>query len=98
VRRFGAEAKSPPRAGEACFRLRILAVHEYRRILLRDPELPEELLGHAWPGAEARAVLTKLYRRVERRAEEWTMREFATSSGPLPPAAASYYTRFGGLR
>jgi phenylacetic acid degradation operon negative regulatory protein len=98
VRRFGGEAKAPRRAAEECFRVRILAVHEYRRILLRDPELPEELLGRFWPGGEARAVLRTLYRRVERRAEEWIMREFATSSGPLPPAAASYYTRFGGLR
>ena len=90
----GRRASEPAEA----FLLRVLAVHEYRRILLRDPELPEELLGRDWPGARARAVLADLYRKVAPRAEAWISESLETSSGPLPPPAPSYYTRFGGLR
>jgi phenylacetic acid degradation operon negative regulatory protein len=84
-------AASSPSA-ESCFRVRILAVHEYRRILLRDPELPAELLSDAWAGAEARRLCAALYRRVERIAAAYVL-----ESGRAPKPAVSYFRRFGGL-
>lgn len=43
------------------FFVRILLIHEYRRVLLRDPGLPDELLPADWPGREARAGTGALY-------------------------------------
>jgi phenylacetic acid degradation operon negative regulatory protein len=34
---------------------RILLVHEFRRVILRDPFLPDSLLPQGWPGHAARA-------------------------------------------
>jgi phenylacetic acid degradation operon negative regulatory protein len=38
---------------------RILLVHEYRRVILRDPFLPERLLLPHWPGRAARLAFDK---------------------------------------
>jgi phenylacetic acid degradation operon negative regulatory protein len=81
-----------------CFRLRVLAIHEYRRILLRDPELPAELLPELWIGAEARRVCAAVYRGVEASAAAFVRRSGEVSGCALPPPARSYFRRFGGLR
>jgi len=71
---------------EACFVLRALLVHEYRRVLLRDPDLPERLLPPRWPGAEARSLRRDLYaliREPARRHIEAVLRR----AGPPPDAS-----------
>jgi phenylacetic acid degradation operon negative regulatory protein len=85
------------RAPETCFALRTLAIHEYRRILLRDPQLPEELLPEQWEGRAARRLCAGLYRRLEARAAEHLLATCETSSGRLPPLSRSYRHRFDGL-
>jgi len=45
-----------------CFALRTLLVHHYRRILLRDPDLPAPLLPDEWAGTRARRLCGFLYR------------------------------------
>jgi len=82
---------------ETCFGLRTLAIHEYRRILLRDPQLPEELLPERWEGRVARGLCARLYRRLEARAAQHLLATCETSSGQLPPASRSYRQRFSGL-
>lgn len=67
--------------------LRLLLVHEYRRVALRDPALPPPLLPPAWPGAEARASAAALYRRLLPPAEAWLDEHGRAEGGPLPPAA-----------
>jgi len=81
---------------ETCFVLRVLAIHEYRRILLRDPELPAELLPEGWVGGEARETCAALYRLVGPRAVEYIAQTGETALGPLPAAADLYDRRFGG--
>lgn len=95
VARLEAGFVPPP---EVCFRLRVLALHEYRRILLRDPELPAELLADHWIGEEARRSCSALYRAIEVPAAEYARQSGETAAGPLPPPAKSYFERFGGLR
>lgn len=80
-----------------CFMLRTLLIHEYRRVLLRDPQLPEELLPAGWAGASARALCRNLYRLTLHPAERHLMSVLETADGPLPEAAAYFYARFGGL-
>lgn len=83
---------------ETAFALRTLAIHEFRRLVLRDPDLPAELLPADWAGAAARLLCRNLYRAVEQAAEAHLLARLETAEGPLPEAAAYYYERFGGLR
>jgi phenylacetic acid degradation operon negative regulatory protein len=53
------------------FAARILMIHNYRRIVLRDPGLPAELLPADWPGATARRLCTGVYARVAAASERW---------------------------
>ncbi|MDC7986074.1 phenylacetic acid degradation operon negative regulatory protein PaaX [Rhodoplanes sp. TEM] len=50
---------------------RVLLIHEYRRIVLRDPLLPAPLLPDDWPGAAARALCAALYRDLLEPSERW---------------------------
>lgn len=79
------------------FRLRILLVHAWRRAILRDPLLPEELLPADWPGAAARLLVRNLYRAVSGPAETHVARTMLTPDGPVGLPGASYWSRFGGL-
>lgn len=45
----------------ACFYLRSLLVHAYRRIVLKDPMLPVPLLPVDWPGPRAERAMAGLY-------------------------------------
>jgi phenylacetic acid degradation operon negative regulatory protein len=82
---------------EQCFVVRTLLMHEYRRTLLRDPQLPEQLLPHDWPGNAARLLCRDLYVVTQKDAESHLMSVLQTASGRLPEAAPYYYERFGGL-
>lgn len=60
-----------------CFALRVLLVHAYRRIVLRDPMLPRDLLDPDWPGLEAEAMMKELYCTLCWPAQHHVMRELA---------------------
>ncbi|MCB1748572.1 MAG: phenylacetic acid degradation operon negative regulatory protein PaaX [Gammaproteobacteria bacterium] len=79
------------------FRLRVLLIHEYRRILLRSADLPGELLPADWPGHAARALVTMLYRRVHAAASAQASAVLCDADGPLPPPGPELRRRFGGL-
>lgn len=82
---------------EDCFLVRTLLIHEYRRVLLRDPQLPEELLPSDWEGTAARLLCRNLYRLVTGKTEQHLSSHLETAEGPLPDASPSFYKRFGGL-
>lgn len=79
------------------FRIRMILIQEYRRILLRDPLLPAELLPAGWNGTAAYQLCRNLYRLVHAPADAFMTQEFETADGPLPPSSAEFYERFGGL-
>tara|TARA_R110002110_G_scaffold9055_5_gene44762 strand:- start:1845 stop:2777 length:933 start_codon:yes stop_codon:yes gene_type:complete len=81
-----------------CFIIRSLLVHDYRRVLLRDPMLPAELLPAGWNGNRARALFQEIYRRVWEGAEQHLMTVLENETGKLPPAPEEFYRRFGGLK
>jgi len=89
-----AETPSP----EQCFQIRILLIHEYRRILLRDPNLPDQLLPGDWAGHAARQLCSNIYRKVWQDAEQHLDQILETAEGPLPPPNGGFYKRYGGLR
>ncbi len=82
---------------QQCFMARILLLHEYRRILLRDPQLPEELLPGDWEGRAARQLCSNIYRKIWKAAEQHLDDMLETAEGPLPQPMASFYKRYGGL-
>ncbi|MBI1733098.1 MAG: hypothetical protein HYR49_10095 [Gammaproteobacteria bacterium] len=76
---------------------RTLLIHEYRRILLHDTDLPDELLPADWPGREAFDLTATLYRQVQQGAVQYLRREMQSLNGSLPAPNREYYGRFGGL-
>lgn len=81
---------------EQCFVVRTLLMHEFRRALLRDPQLPGELLPRDWPGNAARELCRELYVLTRKQAESHLMSVLETASGRLPEVAPYFYERFGG--
>lgn len=79
------------------FVMRTLLIQEYRKILLRDPKLPAELLPPGWHGDEAYRLCRDSYRRLHVPADEYLSSVVETQSGDLPPPDDDYRLRFGGL-
>lgn len=79
---------------ESTFLLRILLIHDYRRLLLRDPELPDVLLSADWPGQQARVLCKELYRRLLAPSERHLDSHLQLASGQTPEAAPFLLERF----
>ncbi len=94
---FKALKKSRTCDGRVAFQIRTLLIQEYRRILLRDPLLPTEMLPAGWHGTAAYQLCRDLYQLVRKPADEYMTGELETADGPLPPPAAEFFDRFGGL-
>jgi phenylacetic acid degradation operon negative regulatory protein len=82
---------------EQCFVLRELLIHEFRRVQLRDPQLPEMLLGKKWPGHTARELCAELYERLLAPSQEHLQSLLQTGEDETPKAGETLYQRFGGL-
>ena len=79
------------------FIVRTLLIQEYRKVLLRDPLLPEELLLPGWKGAAAYQLCRNLYLAIHLEADRYLGHSMETSDGPLPPPGAAFWARFGGI-
>ena len=77
------------------FTARILLIHHYRRVVLRDPLLPTALLPADWPGRAARTLCGEIYRGVLPLSEQWLDRFGSNETGPLPAAGKALARRFG---
>jgi phenylacetic acid degradation operon negative regulatory protein len=95
VRRY--DKARAEQSGEKAFLQRTLLVHEYRRLLLRDPELPDELLPPAWQGLRARAVFARLYRELAAPSEAYLEEHLITAEGAHPRLLPGFSQRLGGL-
>jgi phenylacetic acid degradation operon negative regulatory protein len=93
---FEAVAGALPKraAPQLCFVVRTLLIHEYRRILLTDPDLPDALLPDAWPGRRAAELTKALYFAVAAGSTEFVMGAFENAAGALPKPAAEFFRRF----
>lgn len=80
------------------FQIRILLIHQFRRILLKDPNLPFELLPTDWLSLIARNLSTNLYQAVFLAGDEFFLNVARTAEGSMPPAHPQFYKRFGGLK
>lgn len=82
---------------KSAFLIRTLLIQEYRKVLLRDPWLPTELLPAGWHGATAYQLCRNLYRAVHTQTDAYLDEVMVTAEGPLPPPSRIYKQRFGGL-
>ena len=79
------------------FYIRTFLIHEYRKSLLRDPQLPYSLLPESWRGREAFRLTRELYQAVVEPAERFIDRYFENETGKLAKPTQSFYLRLGGL-
>jgi phenylacetic acid degradation operon negative regulatory protein len=70
---------------------RTLLIHDWRRIVLKSPPLPADLLPPDWPGENARALVKRVYAKLAGPSEEWL------AQAGLPPLRdpAGFSSRFG---
>ncbi|MCZ4317329.1 phenylacetic acid degradation operon negative regulatory protein PaaX [Comamonadaceae bacterium G21597-S1] len=65
------------------FMARTLLIHEYRRVVLRDPNLPKAFLPAHWPGEHARSLCEQLYGALLGPSERYLRAMVITDSGAL---------------
>jgi phenylacetic acid degradation operon negative regulatory protein len=85
------------RDARLAFVVRTLLIHEYRKVHLRDPLLPANLLPDNWVGNSAYELCRELYARVFALSETYLSRVAGTLEGPLPQPERATFKRFGGL-
>jgi phenylacetic acid degradation operon negative regulatory protein len=73
---------------------RVLLIHEFRRIVLRDPGLPDALLPADWPGSLARDLTGRIYLRLVEASERFLDAHAQDRKGPLPPPDRGFFDRF----
>ncbi len=98
--RYGGLAESVGAAGEikpdTAFAVRSLMVSDYRRIVLADPGIPEELVPAGWPERRAFEVAAQLYRALIGPSDERLAATCVTGAGPLALHPEAYASRFAG--
>lgn len=67
---------------------RTLLIHEWRRIVLRDPGLPKALWPRDWPGEEARGLARDIYAALLAPSEAWL-----DAAGLPPPTDPARFAR-----
>ncbi len=98
--RFGALEEATRGGGfsdEAALVGRLLLVHVYRGVLLRDPRLPAASLPAGWQGHAARALFRTLYLRLTPGAERHIGARFEGVEGLLPAQTPESEARLRGL-
>ena len=99
LRRFGPLAEDLAAKGasvhpEEAFLTRTLLVHAYRRVVLREPQLPAELWPPAWIGEQAYALAAACYRALAEPADAH-LHTVCTAAGfeaaPIHPAYGDRY-------
>lgn len=79
---------------ETAFVARTLLVHAYRRVALKEPELPAELWPADWEGDTAFALAGRAYRALDGPAEAHLRAVAVTPDGPLGRRDSAYAARY----
>lgn len=77
---------------------RVLLIHHYRRVILRDPLLPAALLPQAWPALEARQFCARLYQTFLPASESWLDAHGESVTGSLRPPGPELARRFSDVQ
>lgn len=76
------------------FVLRTLLVHAYRRVRLRDPQLPRAVLPADWPGAAAYSLCRAIHRAAHPLSEAHLAATAALDGDVMPPIPPAFGRRF----
>lgn len=76
-------AESRALAPAEAFFARTLLIHEYRKVLLRDPNLPVAFLPGDWPGLHARQLCEQIYGELLKASEHYLRAQVQTADGML---------------
>lgn len=71
-------------AGRDSLTARLALVHQYRGVVLRDPQLPSAALPAHWPGPEAGRLFSRLYAALSGAADSHIGATFRDAAGLLP--------------
>ena len=77
-----------------CMTARTLLIHDWRRIVLRDPGLPDALLPADWIGQDARKLVRQIYHGLLPGSENW----LDANGLPAPSKPGALEQRFNVLR
>lgn len=80
--------------GQLLLLLRVLMIHEYRRLLLHDPELPATMMPADWEGHDAQELVGSIYRTLAEPTSDWICRELVGTDGPLKESEGLLQKRF----
>lgn len=76
------------------FVVRTLLIHAFRRIVLHDPFLPNELLPHPWIGDEAYRFVSEIYRQSLAGSEAYLRERIGSSAAQAKSAGTLLRDRF----
>jgi phenylacetic acid degradation operon negative regulatory protein len=76
------------------FELQTILIHEYRRILLKTTDLPDQLMPPNWSGRAAMELIARLYHLVREPTASYLESSFEGPQGRLAPAGGTYFKRF----
>ena len=94
VDRYARLADEAEPAPGTSFQLRLMLIHDYRRIVLTDPELPSDLLPVDWPGDRARDLAAQLYHRWLPVSDAWLADRLQLEEGEWPAMSPAAQSRF----
>lgn len=89
--------KFPRIPGEQAFAIRSMMIHDFRRIRLLDPGLPNSLFPVGWNGERAFYIAHELYDLLVPSSEQFIMEVMQGPDGRILSVEPSFYNRFGGL-
>ena len=81
--------------GQTSFLLRLLLIHEYRRILLKDSDLSKSMLSDNWSGYKAHQLTKSLYAFLSKDSQRYITSTLKSETGFLQKANIEYNNRFG---
>jgi phenylacetic acid degradation operon negative regulatory protein len=76
------------------FELQTILIHEYRRILLKTTDLPDELLPAHWSGRAAMDLTARLYHLLREQSAAYLETNLEGPQGSLARADHAYFQRF----
>ena len=79
---------------EQAFVIRTLLIHAYRRVQLHDPQLPQALLGEAWPGETAYTLCSRIYQRNLSASDQHVTASLQQEQATVHPVRAEFRQRF----
>jgi len=90
----GIDSESKTIGLQHLFQLRVLLIHEYRRILLKDHQLAPSMLPADWPAKQAVDLVISIYQVLMQPSCQFICQNLTNAKGDLPAAKAAFYRRY----